>query len=190
MRFPRDFLPLRDGKAGGFFQAVGALALLLGWALSATAATVYRTVDENGVVSYSDTRPTDDREVEVLLIDTPPPQLTENEQERLEAIRETTDRMIADRQQREKHRAELRQQQAASQAPTVEYVLPTSYGNSYYPMYYPYPGHRPGGRPPYPAPRPPLRPKPPGNVISPGYDYPASLIRRGYSPQVRAAFEK
>jgi hypothetical protein len=30
----------------------------------------------------------------------------------------------------------------------------------------------------------------PAQVISPGHNYPASLVRRGYSPPVRAAFEK
>ena len=166
------------------------LALLLGGALSAGAATVYRSVDENGVVTYSDTVPENGSEVETLVIDVPTPQLTESEQDRLEAMRETTDRMIADRERREKHRAELRQQQAASRPQVVEYIQPAYDGDSYYPVYYPYPVHRPGWRPPYPVPRPPVRPVPPGKVIGPGYDYPASLIRQGYSPQVRAAFEK
>jgi hypothetical protein len=190
MSYSAEFLRIRCPAAGGFAPVAGVFALLFGWALSISAETVYRSVDENGVVSYSDTRPAGAVDVETLVIDVPAPQLTETEQQRLAEIRETTDRMVADRQQREKYRAELRQQQAASQPRAVEYVLPPSYGSSYYPVYYPYPVHRPGWRPDHPGFRPPLRPEPPGKVISPGYDYPASLVRRGYSPQVRAAFEK
>jgi len=125
------------------------------------------------------------------------PELNETSQEQLEAMRETTDRMVADRQQREKHRAELRKQQVESQAPpqVVQYGNPGSYSGTYS-GYYPYPIYRPGHRPRpgHPIVRPPLRPhKPvqlPANVISPGHNYPASLIRRGYSPQARAAFKK
>lgn len=80
------------------------------------AATVYRSVDANGVVSFSDTQPADAAEVETLVIEVQQPQLTETEQERLEAMRETTDRMAADRQAREQQRAELRQQAARQQA--------------------------------------------------------------------------
>ena len=163
----------------------------------ALATTVYKTVDENGVVSYSDTPPAEEVPVETVVIDVQTPELGETSQEQLEAMRETTDRMVADRQQREKHRAELRKQQVESQAPpqVVQYTNPGSYSGTYS-GYYPYPIYRPGHRPRpgHPIVRPPLRPhKPvqlPANVISPGYNYPASLIRRGYSPQARAAFKK
>jgi len=163
----------------------------------ALAATVYKTVDGNGVVSYSDTPPAEEVPVETVVIDVQTPELGETSQEQLEAMRETTDRMVADRQQREKHRAELRKQQVESQAPpqVVQYTNPGSYSGTYS-GYYPYPIYRPGHRPRpgHPIVRPPLRPhKPvqlPANVISPGYNYPASLIRRGYSPQARAAFKK
>jgi len=181
-----------------------AAAALVVFALVCTvptmAATVYKTVDENGVVSYSDTPPADDVQVEILEIFSAAPALSESAQEQLEAMRETTDRMVADRQQREQHRAELRKLQAQSEPPTqvIEYATPPSYVGGTYPVYYPYPGYRPGRghrpRPEHPIARPPLRPGSPGQVpargvISPGYDYPASLIRRGYSPAVRAAFE-
>jgi hypothetical protein len=167
------------------------------WTNAASAATVYKTVDENGVVSYSDTPPPEEVPVETMVIDVQTPDLSETSQEQLEAMRETTDRMVADRQQREKHRAEMRQQQVASQAQpqVVQYTNPGSYSGTYS-GYYPYPVYRPGHRPRpgHPIVRPPLRPhKPvqlPAGVISPGYDYPASLVRRGYSPQVRAAFKK
>ena len=161
------------------------------------AATVYKTVDENGVVSYSDTAPAIEQEAEVMVIDVPAPQDSESAQEQLEAMRETTDRMVVDRQQREKHRAEMRKLQAESEPQVIEYGAPAS-NSGIYTGYYPYPVYRPGGyrpRPTHPIARPPLRPRPPGypprgDIISPGHDYPASLIRRGYSPEVRAAFEK
>jgi TolA-binding protein len=171
------------------------LALLIAGPLSA--ATVYKTVDENGVVSYSDTAPASEQEAEVMVIDVPASQDSESAQEQLEAMRETTDRMVADRQQREKHRAEMRKLQAESEPQVIEYGAPADSGGIYT-GYYPYPVYRPGGgyrpRPTHPIARPPLRPRPGypprEDIISPGHDYPASLIRRGYSPEVRAAFEK
>jgi hypothetical protein len=118
-------------------------------------------------------------------------------------MRETTDRMVADRQQRERHRAEMRKLQSESRPQVINNAAPAGYDASYggdyypYPVYRPRPGYRPGGywpRPGHPIARPPLRPRPPvhipaEDIISPGYDYPASLIRRSYSPEVRAAFE-
>jgi len=177
--------------------ALVALWLSVFWSGIALATTVYKTLDENGVVSYSDTPPVEEVPVETMVIDVQAPQLNETAQDQLEAMRETTDRMVADRQQREKHRAELRQQQAQSQAPpqVVQYTNPDSY-TGISSGYYPYPVYRPGHRPRpgHPSVRPPLRPhKPvqlPAQIISPGHNYPASLIRRGYSPPVRAAFEK
>ena len=154
------------------------------------AATVYRSVDANGVVSFSDTQPADAAEVETLVIEVQQPQLTETEQERLEAMRETTDRMAADRQAREQQRAELRQQAARQQAaqPPTTYVI----DSGGYPLYYPYIVRRPGWyrpRPDHPIARPPMRPGQPV-PYSGSHDYPASLIRQGYSPQVRAVFEQ
>ena len=179
------------------------LALLLG-SSCAWAATVYKTVDENGVVSFSDTAPVEEQAIEIIQIDARTPESSESAQEQLEAMRETTDRMVADRQQREKHRAELRQLQAEKtrQSQVIEYTAPTDYSYSRsgtFTGYYPYPVYRPGaGHRPKPRPpiaRPPLRPRPPTHrpehrVISPGHDYPASLIRKSYSAPVRAAFEK
>jgi FtsZ-interacting cell division protein ZipA len=167
------------------------------WSSAASAATVYKTVDDNGVVSYSDTPPVDEAPVETLVIDVRVPELDETAQEQLEAMRETTDKMVADRQQREKHRAEMRQQQPQSQAGSqvAQYTDQSSYSGTYS-GYYPYPVYRPGRRPRpgHPIVRPPLRPhnpvQLPAQVISPGHNYPASLVRRGYSPPVRAAFEK
>lgn len=192
-----------DFLAGSFRAerrfAVSGLLLVL-WLLLAVlfgpfaqAATVYRSVDANGVVSYSDSPPADDPEVEILVIDVQDPELSETEQQRLDAMRETTDRMAADRMAREKHRAELREQRTRQQAAQQSPVYVTESDN--YPLYYPYRVQRPGWhrpRPEHPIARPPLRPGSPGSATTLPYrrDYPASLVRKGYSPEVRAAFEK
>jgi hypothetical protein len=109
--------------------------------------------------------------------------------------------MVADRQQREQHRAELRKQRAeqtAQQQPRHEdydYSRNRGYSGGY-PVYYPYPIRRPGGgwgrpRPVHPIAPVPLRHSEPGGTRGlPGNDYPASLIRKHYSPPVRAAFKK
>lgn len=154
----------------------GVVALLLFAALPSPASTVYRTVDESGVVSFSDTPPEGAGDVETLQINTPDPQLSAQDTQRLEAMRETTDRMAADRREREKHRAEMRQLQSSSQSPAV---YPQSGYNEYMPAsssyysgstggYYGYPERRPGRphrpgyrpRPEHPIARPPLRPTP------------------------------
>jgi TolA-binding protein len=194
--YSRNPRKLRSGHQLSFALM---LVLLLG-PVPLLAATVYKSVDENGVVSYSDTAPAQDQQAEVMVIDVQPGADDELAQDQLEAMRETTDRMVADRQQREQHRAEIRKLQAEtqSQPQVIEYGAPAD-NSSIYTGYYPYPVYRPGGgyrpRPTHPIARPPMRPLPPGrppqgNIISPGHDYPASLIRRGYSPEVRAAFEK
>ena len=175
---------------------LAALVALCCFGSASLAATVYKTVDESGAVSYSDTRPVAEGPVEVLVIEVQAADLSESVQDALDDLRETTDRMVQDRQQREQHRAELRQRQIASSPQPIEYTAPRQYSGSY-PVFYPYPVRRPGlvgPRPGYPGLRPPLRPVQPiypaAGVVSPGHDYPASLIRRSYSPEVRAAFEK
>lgn len=190
--------------------AIVALCLtVLPWAAPSQATTVYRSVDENGVVSFSDTRPGGEAHVERLVIEVRNPELTETTQQRLEAMRETTDRMAADRMAREKHRAQLRQQRAQEQA--VQAPPPQIINTGRRPVYYPFPVRRPGWnrpRPEHPIARPPMRPpgwnrpRPEHPIVRPpmrpprptphsgGHDYPASLIRKGYSPAVRAAFEK
>ena len=153
-------------------------------ALPVTAETVYRSVDENGVVSFSDQPPPGNGEVESITIDTPQAQSPEAARQRLEDMRETTDRMAADRREREKHRAEMRELQARNQQQSQPVYEPTYY--DYYPAYsgtrvvrrqyygstpwrpgyrpgYDRPGHdRPGHgdrpRPEHPIARPPLRP--------------------------------
>ena len=131
-------------------------------AASAQSQTVYRTVDESGAVSFSDTPPNGDQEVEQLELQVAPPQDPEAYSQRLEDMRETTDRMAEDRRAREKHRAEMRElaarnnTQQASNGPTMvdHYSTGWSTGGYYY---------RPG-RPPW---RPGYRPKPEHPIYRP-----------------------
>lgn len=133
-------------------------------------ATVYKSVDENGVVSFSDTPPANAEDAQRMQIDTPPPSSTGEYQENLEAMRETTDRMASDRREREKHRAQMRELEARSnawdrpqQTDVYEYdSYVTGYrgynrGGKYKPGKPPWrPGHKP--RPEHPIARPPHRP--------------------------------
>lgn len=147
--------------------------LLIGSAMAHGQATVYKTVDENGVVSFSDTPPGDPAQAEKLQINAPPPSSTGEYQQNLEDMRETTDRMAADRREREKHRAEMRELQARTNA----YGEP-DYSSSGYDDYSYVTGYRgynrggrykPGkpwkpGRPPY---RPGYKPKPEHPIARP-----------------------
>lgn len=127
-------------------------------------ATVYKTVDEDGVVSFSDTPPAEGVAAEKMDIDTPAPQPTGEYQENLDAMRETTDRMAADRREREKHRAEMKELQARQQ-PAQESGV--NQYNDYYPGYsggyYGGGNYRPG-RPPL---RPGYKPKPEHPIAKP-----------------------
>ena len=133
--------------------------ILLMWAAPGLATTVYKTVDENGVVSFSDT--STEAGAEVLEITVAPPRSVENHLKNLEAMRKTTDRMADDRREREKHRAQLKEMEARSVPP-----LQPAYnegatvisGGYYYPPGRPpwRPGYRP--KPEHPIVYPPLRP--------------------------------
>jgi len=137
--------------------------------LPVIAETVYKTVDDKGVVSFSDTPPEGDPEVESFQIATPPPQDAEVTQQRLDDMRETTDRMAADRREREKHRAEIRELQANTQ-PQQQQQYSSGYDDYYPPIYTnsnvrrrnyygnaPWrPNYRP--KPEHPIARPPIRP--------------------------------
>lgn len=136
-------------------------AFFILWTSTSLATTVYKTVDENGVVSFSDSS-TQGEEAEVMHIATPPAQPTGDQAANLEAMRETTDRMAADRREREKHRAELKELASAPQntaAPGyIDSSSTVSGGGYYYPPGRPpwHPGHRP--KPEQPIVRPPLLP--------------------------------
>jgi len=180
-------------------------SLRLLWALSllgcgpAVAATIYKSVDANGVVTFSDTKPEHDVLVETMVIEVQEPPPSELTQQRLQDMRETTNRMAADRMAREKHRAQMRQleaQRAEQESPQelIEYYdSPVVYTG-----YSPYPARRPWRppnhhRPEHPIVKPPLLPPGQQYPLStrplPVNDYPANLIRRHYDPKVRAALK-
>ena len=135
----------------------------------AVADTVYKSVDENGVISFSDTPPEDGGEAETLQLVAPQPSSSGESLANLEAMRETTDRMAADRREREKHRAELRETQARTKANQRSQTASNSdYIDDFYPIttgydnrrYYQYrPPYRPGlhPKPVHPIARPPIR---------------------------------
>ena len=145
------------------------LVLLTYSAVTHGQATVYKTVDEHGVVTFSDTPPADPGSAERMQIDTPPPSSTGEYEENLAAMRETTDRMAADRREREKHRAQMRELQARTRA----YQPPEANEPEYddYSYVTGYPGHRRGGyyRPGRPPWRPGYRPRPEHPIAQPPY---------------------
>jgi TolA-binding protein len=151
-------------------RSLAIIPALLLLAAVASAQQVYKTVDENGVVSFSDTPPADEQEVEVLQIDAPPAQAPEDHLEQLNAMRETTDRMAADRREREKHRAELREINARSQQASESQVVEYRNTTDYWPVYGA-PGYGHPGRPPY---RPGYRPRPEHPMARPPVRPPAS----------------
>jgi hypothetical protein len=136
--------------------------------------TVYKSVDENGAISFSDVPPENGDETEKLQLVTPQPSSSGESLANLEAMRETTDKMAADRREREKHRAEMRELQASKQSQTAS---STDYVDDYYPMttgynnrrYYNHrPPYRPGlhPKPEQPIARPPMRPRSAGSGSS------------------------
>lgn len=125
----------------------------------ADATTVYRVVDEQGVVGFSDTPPPDGSDAETMQIAVPKSSAGDSLQQ-LEAMRQTTDRMALDRQEREAQRELVRLRAAAEQAAArqksapreevrYEYIyLPAQAAPPWRQGYYhgprhPYP-HRPG----------------------------------------------
>jgi hypothetical protein len=158
-------------------------------ALPAAATTVYKSVDTNGVVSFSDQPPASGSDVEVLELNISSRQASALDSERLDAMRATTDRMAKDRREREKLRLLARQQQFKPQPQQIVTYYPQPNGYSGYSNRRSYGGHyRP--KPEHPSVKPPHSQRP--TTRPPAWqgvnDYPASLIRRKYSPRVRASF--
>jgi len=135
----------------------------------AMSATVYKTRDDNGVVSYSDQPPAEGEQAEVLKIDASTPQSPDEYLERLDDMRETTDRMAADRREREKHRAELREIQARKESYQESSQQGYTGYNDYVPVYSGSYRHR--GRPPY---RPGYRPRPVHPIARPPLRHPGT----------------
>jgi len=104
--------------------AAGTAGLLLLAGTFVHATTVYKTVDENGVVGFSDTPPAEARLVDTLQIEVIPPADPGAYAQRLAAMRETTDRMAEARRAREKHRAEMRRLAQEEEQAQPVYVRP------------------------------------------------------------------
>lgn len=115
--------------------------------LSSFAVTVYKSVDADGNVSYSDTPPADGRSAESIQITEYATGLSAEDMIRLQSMRETTDRMRDDRLAREEQRA---QEQAYLPAALPDYApgdeSQTSDTRYLLPVYYP---RHPRWRPPY-----------------------------------------
>ena len=86
--------------------AAGAALLLA--SLEGGATTIYKSVDAQGRVTYSDQPPLVDEVVDVYEYREPPPSRSALDVERIEAMREVTERMAADRREREAKRARAR----------------------------------------------------------------------------------
>ena len=125
------------------------ILVLLLVSVGAAAQTVYKSV-EDGVPTFSDAPPPEG-EVEVIHMQVPPAPKDDLLEARLEDMRETTDRMAADRREREKHRAELRAMNAPEPEPREIEMPAMVWGGGFWPAY----GSRPN------RPRPPFRPVPP-----------------------------
>ncbi len=155
--------------------------LLLSLEISAQPTTVYKSVDENGEVTFSDQPPAGGEQAETLVYDTGEPVSEEEAAARLQRMRETTDRMAADRREREAARSPA----PASRPADVPATGQTEPLPAYYSGYYNYSRrHRPGARPPLRPPgrppgRPPTHPVHPVTPISP-VPYPSSYIRKRY----------
>jgi hypothetical protein len=152
------------------------LLLIIVLAAPAAAQTVYKTV-EDGVTSFSDSPPAEGA-AERLTLHVPPPADDTQLQVRLDAMRESTDRMAADRRAREKHRAELRALNAPPPETIVREQPAMAWTGGFWPTYNrplrPRPPHRPG-RPgvtplplPYAGSRSTAQPPPGWSVIKPG----------------------
>jgi len=135
------------------------LAVALAGALPALGATVYKTVDADGKVSYSDTPPPQGVAAEVIETRDAYAGPDPDTAERLQQMRETTDRLRADRLEREQARA-LPPAPAYPDYPEDDNAQRDDGENRwllpYYPPYRRWHGgdHRPPPRPPYAEPEP------------------------------------
>jgi hypothetical protein len=135
---------------------VNLLFLAIFCAAPAFATEVYRWVDKNGVVNFSQNPPPEkvSGAKMITLEDDPPPGY--DPEEDLYGVEAQAERMALLREQMAKKREMERERQlnSATQSP-VPYQQPDQYG---YPIYGQWP-YYPGFRPPV-KPRPPVRPEP------------------------------
>ncbi len=166
-------------KAGMVLQLL--LSGVLAFACAATAGptTVYRTVDEQGVVGFSDKPPADPAAAEVIAVNPPRAAPAAESLQYLEAMRETTERMAADRREREARRDAARERSVDRAVAAEERQAPPDvrYEYIYLPTRAPfrpwrsglYPPHRP-----YPVPQ---RPLPEGGIKAFGPPANSQLMR-------------
>ncbi len=150
--------------------------------LPVAATTVYKSVDAYGRVTFSDQPPTEGSLVDILEYNDPAPVPSAGDAARFAAMREVTDRMAADRRERETARAQARKMQYEAQASQVQI-------EDYYYDYPYYRGYQRRHRPHHPVLRPPIhRPLP---VRGPAItsQYPAKLIRQHYTGAARRIFQ-
>jgi hypothetical protein len=153
-------------------RTLGTILLLL--CLPCAAATIYKSVDAQGRVTYSDQAPLETTLVDILEYTETAPTLAADDAARLAEMRKTTDRMAADRREREASRARALANRVTT--PTVQ-LQQEPY---YYPVYSRR-RHRPIIRPPLHRPLP-LR----QSAIR--SQYPAKLIRQHYSSAAARVF--
>lgn len=114
---------------------IASLALVS--AVQAGTQTVYRSVSPDGTVSFSDTPPADAQASTLdIAFSSSTPQT--GDIERLRAMRETTDRLVADRLARERHRADLKKLRAETAAARRS-AQPVSVSVEQRDIYYRYP---------------------------------------------------
>lgn len=183
---------------------IAASAILLLASLEGGATTIYKSVDAQGRVTFSDQPPPADEVVDVYEYREPPPSRSALDEERIEAMREVTERMAADRREREANRTRARttgrHPQSASGGGNGFYdddYGDYDYSPGFYAGYGPAVHHRrvhkrrPGIHPPIA--RPPIARPPTGWPADSRHatrlnQYPASLIRRHYTSAARRVF--
>jgi hypothetical protein len=145
---------------------------LWAWPLALPAQQIYRWVDEQGVVHFSDTAPPGDSgEVSTLTLENTQPANYDPEQD-IYNLEATEQRMQALRDELAAER-EARRERAAAQPPVVapypeqpHYGYADDYLYGYPPLYPRPPGERPGRPPGGPPHRPPPGAEPPADDTS------------------------
>lgn len=130
------------------------------------ATEVYRWMDENGVVHFSQTAPNKPgAEVDRLALQDTRPSDYDPDQD-IYGVAEQAERMTALREEMDAKRQEsLERQREAAKQPAYQYRQPERYG---YPVFWN----------PWPRPQPPFRPDPPVTLPAPVNPPPSSLLPR------------
>jgi len=132
----------------------------------AAATEVFRWVDENGVIHFSQSAPQgNDEKVEVMTLDDsrPPGYDPEEDLYGVEAMAE--EMSLLREEMAEKRDLARERQQNSAQQPVVQYQQPVQYGYPYF------------GYPAFPGTRPPVRPKPPRPQPPRPEPYPTDVLR-------------